>query len=1181
MLVGIGLIFAVALADACSPSIDGCAECDSTGKKCTKCDANGNTPYLKKTNPSDPTGTCVSAVDCQGSAGYYTDDSVSDAKECKKCNAPCTACAGTADKCTKCDANGAAPYLKKTNPSDPTGTCVSAVDCQGSAGYYTDDSVSDAKECKKCNAPCTACAGTADKCTKCDANGAAPYLKKTNPSDPTGTCVSAVDCQGSAGYYTDDSVSDAKECKKCNAPCTACAGTADKCTKCDANGAAPYLKKTNPSDPTGTCVSAVDCQGSAGYYTDDSVSDAKECKKCNAPCTACAGTADKCTKCDANGAAPYLKKTNPSDPTGTCVSAVDCQGSAGYYTDDSVSDAKECKKCNAPCTACAGTADKCTKCDANGAAPYLKKTNPSDPTGTCVSAVDCQGSAGYYTDDSVSDAKECKKCNAPCTACAGTADKCTKCDANGAAPYLKKTNPSDPTGTCVSAVDCQGSAGYYTDDSVSDAKECKKCNAPCTACAGTADKCTKCDANGAAPYLKKTNPSDPTGTCVSAVDCQGSAGYYTDDSVSDAKECKKCNAPCTACAGTADKCTKCDANGAAPYLKKTNPSDPTGTCVSAVDCQGSAGYYTDDSVSDAKECKKCNAPCTACAGTADKCTKCDANGAAPYLKKTNPSDPTGTCVSAVDCQGSAGYYTDDSVSDAKECKKCNAPCTACAGTADKCTKCDANGAAPYLKKTNPSDPTGTCVSAVDCQGSAGYYTDDSVSDAKECKKCAEGQKPNTAGTQCFSCSDANCERCDQNDVCARCSTGAPPENGKCPAATPGCHSSCDGCTENAMTNQADKCTGCKEGRYLKPESAAGQSGACLTAEECTSDKTHFTREKAGDSKGMCLSCSDATHGITGCKKCALKTLSGEAESTVVCSECTDKRLTPSGNACLDNCPAGTYADNINGVSVCASCHATCAECNGDANAASCTACYPGYSLLYGSGTAGTCVKECTGAFITNCADGQCTANVGGAKYCAQCKDGYAPIDGICTTVAAAGRDASVCTAADGKCTKCAGEYTLMSGGCYGVAKLPGKSVCTLASNGKCTMCAANNQAPVQEKCPECSEGCAKCNDSNACTECLPGYYKGAGDKCFKCTASSGNNNQITGVANCVSCAPPAGGNGGPVTCYIKTDGDNTGGSVNKSGLSTGAIAGISVAVVVVVGGLVGFLCWWFICRGKA
>ncbi|ESU37585.1 ATPase involved in DNA repair/chromosome segregation [Giardia duodenalis] len=40
-------------------------------------------------------------------------------------------------------------------------------------------------------------------------------------------------------------------------------------------------------------------------------------------------------------------------------------------------------------------------------------------------------------------------------------------------------------------------------------------------------------------------------------------------------------------------------------------------------------------------------------------------------------------------------------------------------------------------------------------------------------------------------------------------------------------------------------------------------------------------------------------------------------------------------------------------------------------------------------------------------------------------------------------------------------------------------------------------------------------------------------------------------------------------------------NTNRGSLSTGAIAGISVAVIVIVGGLVGFLCWWFLCRGKA
>ena len=92
-----------------------------------------------------------------------------------------------------------------------------------------------------------------------------------------------------------------------------------------------------------------------------------------------------------------------------------------------------------------------------------------------------------------------------------------------------------------------------------------------------------------------------------------------------------------------------------------------------------------------------------------------------------------------------------------------------------------------------------------------------------------------------------------------------------------------------------------------------------------------------------------------------------------------------------------------------------------------------------------------------------------------------------------------------------------------------------------------------------------------------GYYLSS-SKCVKCDQDDSN---IKGVPNCVSCAPPA--SSGTVTCYVtQTPTVNpTGPSVNKGGLSSGAIAGISVAAVVVVGGLVGFLCWWFICRGKA
>ena len=64
--------------------------------------------------------------------------------------------------------------------------------------------------------------------------------------------------------------------------------------------------------------------------------------------------------------------------------------------------------------------------------------------------------------------------------------------------------------------------------------------------------------------------------------------------------------------------------------------------------------------------------------------------------------------------------------------------------------------------------------------------------------------------------------------------------------------------------------------------------------------------------------------------------------------------------------------------------------------------------------------------------------------------------------------------------------------------------------------------------------------------------------------------RVRGVHQCSQC-----GDG------YRLEGDTCVSTGGGSNLSSGAIAGISVAAVVVVGGLVGFLCWWFVCRGKA
>ncbi|ESU39936.1 Variant-specific surface protein [Giardia duodenalis] len=183
----------------------------------------------------------------------------------------------------------------------------------------------------------------------------------------------------------------------------------------------------------------------------------------------------------------------------------------------------------------------------------------------------------------------------------------------------------------------------------------------------------------------------------------------------------------------------------------------------------------------------------------------------------------------------------------------------------------------------------------------------------------------------------------------------------------------------------------------------------------------------------------------------------------------------------------------------------------------------------------------------------------------------------------------------------------MSGGCYSTSQLPGATVCTSAqTGGTCTKSEPGYNVDSSGALVTCPEGCETCSNANTCTKCKDGYVTGTGgcEKCdascltcgtnaktctacssgyYKvgdaaapCTSCESNSGSVKGISGCLSCAPPTGS--GPVLCYLMKDGTAGGSDPN---LSSGAIAGISIAVIVIVGGLVGFLCWWFICRGKA
>ncbi|ESU39879.1 Variant-specific surface protein, partial [Giardia duodenalis] len=316
---------------------------------------------------------------------------------------------------------------------------------------------------------------------------------------------------------------------------------------------------------------------------------------------------------------------------------------------------------------------------------------------------------------------------------------------------------------------------------------------------------------------------------------------------------------------------------------------------------------------------------------------------------------------------------------------------------------------------------------------------------------------------------------------------------------------------------------------------------------------------------------------TSCKTENCKVCENRGTDRETCTECNDGTYLTPTNQCTTSCAAlsGYYGDTDK---TCKRCDPSCASCSTAGNN-KCLSCPAGRALKYTQpdtpSNGGSCGEQCA-VSADGCAE--CGARIGGTAYCSRCGGSQVPINGVCA--ANANARASICTS-DGKgaCSACtAAGYFLLDGGCYKTDRQPGSQVCTAATsnNGECTTC-ANNLPPVQGKCPSCDPSCKTCtkqSDPNACSACFSGYYLST-NKCVKCNTNDGS---ITGVENCTSCAPPSNGNGA-VTCYVTQQ--STDPSVNKGGLSSGAIAGISVAVIVVVGGLVGFLCWWFLCRGKA
>ncbi|ESU36953.1 Variant-specific surface protein, partial [Giardia duodenalis] len=141
---------------------------------------------------------------------------------------------------------------------------------------------------------------------------------------------------------------------------------------------------------------------------------------------------------------------------------------------------------------------------------------------------------------------------------------------------------------------------------------------------------------------------------------------------------------------------------------------------------------------------------------------------------------------------------------------------------------------------------------------------------------------------------------------------------------------------------------------------------------------------------------------------------------------------------------------------------------------------------------------------------------------------------------------------------------------------------TTENSGVCECTAGNKPSSDGTTCVPNTDQCTDTLTNAGCATCTG---TGNAQTCLTCSSSKKVRPDKKG---CIASCPPSvtTENSGVCECTAgnKPSSDGTTcepSNTNKSGLSTGAIVGISVAAVIVVGGLVGFLCWWFLCRGKA
>ncbi|ESU40485.1 Variant-specific surface protein, partial [Giardia duodenalis] len=426
-----------------------------------------------------------------------------------------------------------------------------------------------------------------------------------------------------------------------------------------------------------------------------------------------------------------------------------------------------------------------------------------------------------------------------------------------------------------------------------------------------------------------------------------------------------------------------------------------------------------------------------------------------------------------------GCYSTKSTSGSEMCTKAEG---------GRCTTCKTDGSYIFQNRAATVTLGNECILCSDTTNRDGYKgvancntcTAPGSAGPATCDTCQEGYYLDNTDKTCKPCN--GCATCTDANICTSCPEGKYLKMNQCVDGTSdscGANSYADkrtwtckacseitGCTACACNDATGKpkCTNCNGGKKVK--TALDGTTTCVDVATGCKDENHFQAE----SDAACYLCGENTQDQTEANK-----------GTANCKTCTKTgSAKPECTACLDG-----YFFNTNDKTCTTRCADNCATCSEATNPNKCSTCMAGF-FLKGTAGEGQCVPcgDTTQGGIDGCAE--CDSQSSTLK-CTKCKPNRKPVGTEGTQVTCEEKtceDDSACGGTAGACDAivigASGEMTYY-----------------------CSQCADNSQYPIDGLCVDNSKkGNNQCSNG-VCTSCTTGYFLDMGG-CYSSTSAPGN-----------------------------------------------------------------------------